>query len=250
MLENSESDGNNVQTDDELEQLDQVENIDQGTKTDNVQIDTEERVIGELSEGTESVDNNSKPSASEEKETDDNKQDENQVTDKKQDDTVQTEKPINDITEQNDENPEDMQIEQQSNQKDEIIENTDENRKVNDDTQEEMDAHVQKDSDEKLNDYKQEQMDVNVQKDSDKPKRRISTCGTNAAKMANKLLRHAKSKIKGSWEFVNKQRAERAKATKCFVCGKQNKTLQNWNYMYGESIKHTATNVPTAGKGT
>ena len=226
MLENSESDGNNVQTDVELEQLDQVENIDQGTKTDNVQIDTEECVIGELSEGTESVDNNSKPSASEEKETDDNKQDENQVTDKKQDDTVQTEKPINDITEQNDENPEDMQIEQQSNQKDEIIENTDENRKVNDDTQEQMDANVQKDSDEKLNDDKQEQMDVNVQKDSDKPKRRISTCGTNAAKMANKLLRHAKSKIKGSWEFVNKQRAERAKATKCFVCGKQNKTLQ------------------------
>ena len=119
---------------------------------------------------------------------------------------MQTEKPINDITEQNDENPEDMQIEQQSNQKDKIIGNTDENRKVNNDTQ--------------------EQMDVNVQKDSDKPKRRISTHGTNAAKTANKLLCHAKSKIKGSWEFVNKQRAERAKATKCFVCGKPNKTLQ------------------------
>ena len=113
MLEKSESNGNNVQTDVEPEQLDQVENIDQGVKTDNVQIDTEERVIGELSEGTESADNNSKPSASEEKETDDNKQDENQVTDKKQDDTVPTEKPINDITEQNDKNPEDMQIEQQ-----------------------------------------------------------------------------------------------------------------------------------------
>ena len=247
MLENSESDGNNVQTDVETEQLDQVENIDQGTKTDNVQIDTEECVIGELSEGTESADNNSKPSASEEKETDDNKQDENQVTDKKQDDTVQTEKPINDITEQNDENPEDMQIEQQSDQKDEIIENTDENRKVNDDTQEQMDVNVQKDSDEKLNNDKQEQMDVNVQKDSDKPKRRISTRGTNAA---NKLLRHAKSKIKGSWEFVNKQHAERAKATKCLYVVSQIKHYKNWNYMYGESIKHTATNVPTAGKST
>ena len=85
-----------------------------------------------------------------------------------------------------------------SDQKDEIIENTDENRKVNDDTQEQMDVNVQKDSDEKLNDDKQEQMDVNVQKHSDKPKRRISTSSTNAAKMANKLLRHAKSKIKGS----------------------------------------------------
>ena len=63
--------------------------------------------------------------------------------------------------------------------------------------------------DNKVNNDKQdnidEQMDAdNVQKDSDKPKRRISTRSTNVGKMANKLLQNAKSKIKGSWEFINK----------------------------------------------
>ena len=232
MLEKSESDGNNVQTDVEPEQLDQVENIDQGTKTDNVQIDTEERVIGELSEGTESADNNSKPSASEEKETDDNKQDENQVTDKKQDDTVPTEKPINDITEQNDENPEDMQIEQQSDQKDEIIENTD--VKI-----------------EKVNDDKQEQMDVNVQKHSDKPKRRISTCShqcnQNGQQTASAMLK-ARLKVLGNSSISNVLKGQRQLSALCVVS--KIKHYKNWNCMYGESINHTATNVPTAGKST
>ena len=106
-------------------------------------------------------------------------------------------------------NPEDMQIEQQSDQKDEIIEKTDADSKVNDDKEEQMDAvHVQKDSD---TPWTTDGFILMCRKDSDEPKRRISTRATNATKTTNKLLQHAKSKIKGSWEFVNKQRAERAK---------------------------------------
>ena len=107
-----------------------------------------------------------------------------------------------------------MQVEQQSSNDDKYIEESQEDRKdhkVNDDQQDDIDEQTEAD---------------NVQKDSDKPKRWISPCSTNAGKAANKLVQNARSKIKGSWEFVNKQRAERAKATKCFVCGKQNKTLQ------------------------
>ena len=50
-MEKSDSEGNNVQKSVELEQLDQC------TKTDNVQIDREERVIGEVTEGTEGAEN-------------------------------------------------------------------------------------------------------------------------------------------------------------------------------------------------
>ena len=219
-VETSDSEGNNVQKDVEPEELDKV------MKTDNVQMDTEECIIGEVTKGVDNNMQKSKPSTSEENQTEDNKQDndleklqnstsdENQAEDKKEDDPLENEQPINASNDIREDNAEDMQVEQQSGNEDKNMEETQEDRKdnkVNDDKQDNID----------------EQMDAdNVQKDSDKPKRQISPRSTNAGKVANKLLQNARSKIKGSWEFVNKQHAERAKATKCFVCGKQNKTLQ------------------------
>ena len=227
-VEKSDNELNNVQKHVEPEELDE------GTKTDNVQMDTEECVIGEVTEGV--VNNMQKSKPSEENETEENEKDndldklqnsasyENQAEDKKQDDPLENEQPINaanDITEektgQHEEqnaNAEDMQVEQQSGNDDKYIEESQEDRKdhkVNDDQQDDIDEQTKAD---------------NVQKDSDKPKRWISPCSTNAGKAANKLVQNARSKIKGSCKFVNKQRAERAKTTKCFVCGKQNKTLQ------------------------
>ena len=229
-VEKSDREGNNVQKDVEPEELDE------GTKTDNVQMDTEEHVIGEVTEGVDNNVQKSKPRTSEENETENNKEEndleklqnstsnENQAEDEKQDDPLENEQPINagnDMTEdktgqheEHNDNVEDMQVEEQSSNEDKNMQETQEDRKdnkVNNDKQDNID----------------EQMDAdNVQKDSDKPERRISPCSTNASKTANKLIQNARSKIKGSWEFVNKQHAERAKVTKCFVCGKQNKTLQ------------------------
>ena len=50
---------------------------------------------------------------------------------------------------------------------------------------------------------------------------------TNVAahQTASKLLNSARSKVKGSWAYVNKERADGAKATKCFLCGEQKHTL-------------------------
>ena len=123
-VETSDSEGNNVQKDVEPEELDK------GTKTDNVQMDMEECVIGEVTEGVDNNVQKSKPSTSEENQTEDNKQDndleklqnstsdENQAEDKKQDDSLENEQPINagnDITEdktgqheENNDNAEDM----------------------------------------------------------------------------------------------------------------------------------------------
>ena len=63
-VEKSDSEGNNVQKHVEPEELDK------GTKTDNVQMDIEERVIGEVTEGVVNNVQNSKPS--EENETEEN----------------------------------------------------------------------------------------------------------------------------------------------------------------------------------
>ena len=65
----------------------------------------------------------------------------------------------------------------------------------------------------------------NVQKDTVMPRKPIVTHST-ANKAASKLLHKAKIKIKGSWEFVNNERAERAKLTKCYLCGAQKDTLR------------------------
>ena len=65
----------------------------------------------------------------------------------------------------------------------------------------------------------------NVQKDTVMPRKPIVTRST-ANKAASKLLHKAKIKIKGSWEFVNNERAERAKLTKCYMCGAQKDTLR------------------------
>ena len=174
-VEKSDREGNNVQKDVEPEELDE------GTKTDNVQMDMGEHVIGEVTEG---VDNNmlkSKPSTSEENETENNKEEndleklqnstsnENQAEDEKQDDPLENEQPINagnDMTEdktgqheEHNDNVEDMQVEEQSSNEDKNMQGTQEDRKdnkVKDDKQDNID----------------EQMDAdNVQKDSDKPKR-------------------------------------------------------------------------------
>ena len=59
-VEKSDSEGNNVQKDVELEELDE------GTKTDNVQMDMEECVIGEVTKGVDNNMQKSKPSTSEE----------------------------------------------------------------------------------------------------------------------------------------------------------------------------------------
>ena len=64
----------------------------------------------------------------------------------------------------------------------------------------------------------------NVQKETDKPRKPIITC-SSANKVASKLVHKVKIKIKGSWEFVNNERAERAKKTKCYLCGSQKNTL-------------------------
>ena len=57
-------------------------------------------------------------------------------------------------------------------------------------------------------------------------KRSIVNKNNIAAKQtASKLLNSARSKVKGSWAYVNKERADRAKATKCFLCGEQKDTL-------------------------
>ena len=52
----------------------------------------------------------------------------------------------------------------------------------------------------------------NVQKDTDKPRKPIIT-HSSANKVASKLVHKVKIKMKGSWEFVNNERAERAKKT-------------------------------------
>ena len=66
----------------------------------------------------------------------------------------------------------------------------------------------------------------NVQKEKDvKPRQPIST-HSSGRKAASKLLHKAKIKIKGSWEFVNNEIAERAKRTKCYLCGSQKGTLR------------------------
>ena len=209
------------------------EELDEGMETDNVQMDMEEHVIGEVREGA--VNNVQKSQPSEENETEENEKDnnldnvqnstsdQNQAEDNKRDKPLENEQSINDaheITkektgqdEEQNANADDMQVEQQSG---------------NDDSQE--DRKDNKVKDDQKGDI-QEQMEANnVQKDSEKPKRWISPHSTNTGEVASRLLRNARSKIKGSWEFVNKQRAERAKATKCFVCGKQNKTLQELEF--------------------
>ena len=65
----------------------------------------------------------------------------------------------------------------------------------------------------------------NVQKHTVMPRKHIVTRST-ANKAASKLVHKAKVKIKGSWEFVNNERAERAKLTKCYMCGAQKDTLR------------------------
>ena len=65
----------------------------------------------------------------------------------------------------------------------------------------------------------------NVQKDTVMPRKPIVTRST-ANKAASKLIHKAKIKIKGSWEFVNNERAECAKLTKCYLCGAQKDTLR------------------------
>ena len=94
-VEKSDSEGNNVQKNVEPEELDK------GTKTDNVQMDTQERVIGEVTEGV--VNNMQKSKPSEENETVENEKDndldnvqnstsdQNQAEDKKQDDPLENE---------------------------------------------------------------------------------------------------------------------------------------------------------------
>ena len=65
----------------------------------------------------------------------------------------------------------------------------------------------------------------NVQKHTVMPRKPIVTHST-ANKAASKLVHKAKVKIKGSWEIVNNERAERAKLTKCYMCGAQKDTLR------------------------
>ena len=92
-------------------------------------------------------------------------------------------------------------------------------------------------------------MDVNVQKHSDKPKRRISTHSTNAAKMAKTncfAMLKARLKVLGNSSISNVLKGQRQLSV--FYVVSKIKHYKNWNYMYGESIKHTATNVPTARK--
>ena len=221
-VENSDSEGNNVQKDVDVQKDVEPEKLDEGMETDNVQMDMEERVIGEVREGA--VKNVKKNPPSEENETEENEKvndldnvqnstsDQNQAEDKKQDEPLENEQSINDAQEitkektgQDEEqnaNADDMQVEQQSG---------------NDDSQE--DRKDNKVKDDQKGDIQEQTEADNVQKDSEKPKRWISLCSTNTGKVASRLLRNTSSKIKGSWEFVNKQRAERAKATKCFVYG-------------------------------
>ena len=66
-MEKSDSEGNYVQKNVEPEELDK------GTKTDNVQMDTQEHVIGEVMEGV--VNNVQKSKPSEENETEENEKD-------------------------------------------------------------------------------------------------------------------------------------------------------------------------------
>ena len=70
---------------------------------------------------------------------------------------------------------------------------------------------------------KQRKRKKNVDNVQNQQERRISPHTSSAAKVANKLVFNARSKIKGSWEYVNK---ERAKITKCFICGLQKNTLK------------------------
>ena len=65
----------------------------------------------------------------------------------------------------------------------------------------------------------------NVQKETDIPSKRMVT-RSSAHKAASKLVHKAKIKIKGSWEYVNNERAEHAKMTKCYLCGAQKDTLR------------------------
>ena len=65
----------------------------------------------------------------------------------------------------------------------------------------------------------------NVQKDMDMPRKPI-VAHSSANKAASKLVHKVKVKVKGSWEFVNNERAECAKRTKCYLCGAQKDTLQ------------------------
>ena len=65
----------------------------------------------------------------------------------------------------------------------------------------------------------------NVHKDMDMPRKTIVT-RSSANKVASKLVHKAKIKVKGSWEYVNNERAEHAKITKCYLCGAQKDTLR------------------------
>ena len=162
---------------------------------------------------------------------------------------MQNEQPINagnDITEyktgqheEHNDNTEDMQVEQQSSNEDKNMEETQEDRKdnkVNDDKQDDID----------------EQMDTdNVQKDSDKPKRWIyHHIAPMQAKWPTNFFRMLEARLKalGNSSISNVLKGQRQLSVLCVVS--RIKPYKNWNYMYGENINHTATNVHTAGKST
>ena len=133
-VEKSDSEGNNVQKHVDVQKDVELEELDEGTETDNVQMDTEEHVIGEVREGA--VNNVQKSQPSEENETEENEKDndldnvqnstsdQNQAEDNKQDKPLENEQSINDaheITkektgqdEEQNANVDDMQVEQQS----------------------------------------------------------------------------------------------------------------------------------------
>ena len=172
-------------------------------------METEEHVIGEVTECV--VNNVQKRKPSEDNETEH----------KKQDTDVQNLQNGTRDQDQAEQNKEDTDLKSLT-----THETQAEDKKQDDHNKGEHEEQNANAEDMQVESQEDKKEDDNMQKDSVKPKIRISPRSTNAGKAASKLVNKAKSKIKGSWHFVNKERAERAKATKCFVCGKQNNTLQ------------------------
>ena len=238
-VEKSDSEGNNVQKDVEPEELDKV------MKTDNVQMDTEECIIGEVTKGVDNNMQKSKPSTSEENQTEDNKQDndleklqnstsdENQAEDKKEDDPLENEQPINASNDIREDNAEDMQVEQQSgnedkNMEERIIRLMMINRII------------------LMNRW----MLIMCRKTVISLKDVFQHVAPMQAKQPTNFFRMLKARLKalGNSSISNLLKGQRQLSVLCVVS--RIKPYKNWNYMYGENINHTTTNVHTAEKST
>ena len=82
----------------------------------------------------------------------------------------------------------------------------------------------------------------NVQKKTDKPRKPIIT-HSSANKVASKLVHKAKIKIKGSWEFVNNERAECAKRQNVIYVFLRSIHCMLWSHILEENTKVTDINV-------